>query len=356
MRVGIYAPDAGGHRLVYARLLVDAVSERGATPVLLTLQAVISSDEFEAHFGGMSVEIALVSQPPGGLTDLGSWALDMSLHRLIVPDGDGFLLDLASRRWVFPLSLTVLINRDPMLGPWIPLSAQVVSRLVKVAALALARRSRDGVRIMVLGSPMAAPTAGMVPDPVVVDVPVEGILAAVRALRSTFPSPDAYYVGLLGAISDRKCPLVVMEAVERASESVGPLGLAMIGPGSGEWLAQEPAMSERLASAGVHYHRVDRVLTNRELNQAVGAVDAVMLAYTTHVPNSTAAKARALGTRVLGAGSRDFCRYIESCGGSTVRSLTADMISTLIIDAFPLARPEPQSDDSVERFIRALLV
>jgi hypothetical protein len=354
MRVGIYAPDAGGHRLVYARLLVDAVHERGEVPVLLTLQDVPSSIEFHTHFSGVSVELYVLPERPRALWDLGVRAQSMSLGSLIVPEGDGFVVNMVRRTWRFAVNLTVLVNRDPMLGPWAPPSKEVIRRLVKAAALAVLRRRR-GARVVVLGSPMAVSDIRSVPDPVILDASVESTVSAGQALRSTFPGPAAYYVGLLGGISERKCPVVVMEAVARASEFVGPLGLAMIGPGSGEWVTEEPAMRERLERAGVAYWREDRVLTNGEMNQAVAAVDAVMLAYTTHVPNSTAAKARALGTRVLGAGSGDFCRYIESCGGSTVTSLTPGALSNLIIGAFDRPRPEPEGDDSLERFLNAML-
>ncbi len=83
----------------------------------------------------------------------------------------------------------------------------------------------------------------------------------------------------------------------------------------------------------------DRLLTNDEINVVVAAADTVIMAYSTHSPNSTLGKAYVLGTSIVAAGSRSIHRFVRNVGFDLVSPLEVNAIAENLTLAMDRAAP-----------------
>ena len=328
--------SSSGHRLVYVRLLAEHAMRNQVDVILAMPDAVRGSLEYSRHLGRMARLVEHVSiSPSASLVHLQGLAESSGARDLVIPDGDLYVAEAAYARRR-PRSrtprarTTLLIMRDPR---W-ELSASRVPRwraLAKLAALRLVQ-VRSDTRLVWLRDPGFIPRVDEeeAPDPLVLDAPREAIIGDARSYRIVHGlDRDTFWFGIVGMLTERKNVPIVAEAVRRvAFDSATPLGLALIGPTGPDATWERAALQKECESAGVRFVSDEALMSNYEMNVAVAAVDCVVVAYSTHAPNSTMSKAAGLGVRLVVAGSPPMRRFAQSVSGTRgvpldLRSLTA---------------------------------
>lgn len=297
-----------GHHLYHARLLVEAVRDRGGVPVIAAPEAVRASTEWDLHLTSVQgvLEVVTVDGRPMPLAALAELAVRSGATSVVVPDGDRLCMQLGhsigpGRGWPLPrVPVTLLVMRERGQAGGLP-----GGRLLKTAVkrlLMLSSAARPGVRVAVL-----RPTSwkGRSPfhdaiDPLTIEATDED-RARARALLDQV-RPGARWVGAFGALSLRKNLRTIGEAVLATGDLA--LGYVLLGHFDEDAVADAKAVVTLLQEAGHPVLLDDRWLTDAELDAFVGVVDCVALAYSNEGPSGLFGKSLASGTFVLAAGSR----------------------------------------------------
>lgn len=339
----IYEASSGGHFLVFVRHLVEGARTRGRRPLIAITAAVRASEEFETKLAPVvRDQDLLVLESPLSAAELPEFAAALGVDQVVVPNGDSFAYWVGWKRVAPSVKTTALVLADPYLQP---LSAKVALKRW------LLRRSVGvcGLRVRRLGSArLEGRLDDVTPDPVLVDMTgsAEDVLGEVRGWSA------GYKIFLMvGVIQEWKNPALVVRAF-RAAELEDAV-LLIAGPHSGS--VRDVVLAE-MGTTGGRVMCLDRLLSDDEINALIRESFAVVLAYSTHAPNSTAAKAAALGVRVVAAGSRQFVRNMLEIGlnpsvgrlevGSLAEAMRRAMVSRAQ-DKVPLA--------SVDDFVSSLL-
>lgn len=320
-RVLIVEPRVSGHLLVYVRLLAERSLERGDQVTLALGHDVVDSREFAFHLAALAPHVAMTAAalPLTGphLTELARAA---NADLVVVPHGDELAARLGTPLETAPeVPTRLLVMRDPRWDQGLSLVRSARSRL-KLLLLRRASRRRF-IDLVWLRGPLASTVQGElhVVDPFIADGATTDIIDAGRSLRKALPGPSAFWFGVTGAVSRRKnLDLVVAGLLEvKRSDPTADIGLAVVGPIDDDVRQMFSDGQAELERHGVHTWFEDRMLTNREMNDIVAGLDAVVLAYSTSAPNSTLGKAYVLGTAIVSAGSATFRQYTEAVGGET---------------------------------------
>ena len=134
-----------------------------------------------------------------------------------------------------------------------------------------------------------------------------------------------------------------------------PVGLAFIGPLTPEYKKLLPYMHVQAREGNIELRVLDRLLSNEEMNAAIVALDCVVMAYSTHAPNSTLGKAAALGVRLVGAGSSSIQSFVREMGYSSVCALNPSDLSASLLVALRSVPPEARTDLGSHEFCRILV-
>ena len=334
-RVLIVEPRVSGHLLVYVRLLAQRSLDRGDQVTLALCQDAFDSQEFAFHLAALapSVTIVVAVLPLTGrrLTEMARTA---NADVVVVPHGD----ELAARlgmplRSTPKISTRLLVMRDPRWdqgqGGGLAMSAK--SRLKLMLLRRASRRRR--VDLVWLRGPLAEAVPGEVHvvDPFIADGATIDIVRAGESLRETLPQPSAFWFGVTGAVSRRKnLDLVVASLLEvKQSDPTLDVGLAVVGQIDDDVQQMFLEGQATLDRYGVHTWFEDRMLSNRQMNDIVAALDAVVMAYSTSAPNSTLGKAYVLGTTIISSGSTTFQQYAEAVGGETAALDMAELADAM---------------------------
>lgn len=328
-----------GHRPVYVREIVAEAVRREIAVVLATTHEVLDDPGFTDHFGPLAESIALATVAGGiSASGLQRLAADSGCDLVIVPDALKYGLPLlfgVTRK--YPM-LRILIMNDPR---WHaghrPLASLVAG--AKLLGL-LASAARPGVELLWLRPQGTKPSRRVVIDPLLLEASIEEVEIEASRMRAVLQmDPSVFWFGVVGVLDSRKNIPMVAEALELiASESTQKVGLALLGPWASESARQS---AERcLSDPAFPLVQRDRPMTNHEMNVAVAALDCVVMAYSTNAPNSTTAKAAALGVRVAAAGSQTFRRFARVLTGSEgatleVEGLALEMRASMRRDAPP---------------------
>lgn len=348
-RVMIIESHSGGHRLYYVRLLIDAAA-RLRIPVTVSLgPGVAESTEFQLHLANVQEHFELdYHNKPLRISEAVRMAHATGCRLIVVPDGDLHLSSLALRRHS-KIDINVLLMRDPRQEPahsftrWLRLTAK--SSVVRVVA-----RRRD-TTVLTLRGPGYR---GELQESYVND-PIDPCTStqATEAISAANLSADIFWFGLVGVLSARKHPDLVIEALRAIGRK--DVGLFIAGPISESAARAVRHGVARLEEAGISVVILDRHLTNAEMNAAIAAMDCVVVAYDTHAPPSTLGKSFALGTRCVIAGSQQLQRHAEELGHGLVGPLNSASLSNLMVRALSMPAPPPRDVPVDDRFAEPLL-
>ena len=330
-----------GHLLVYVRVLASFALDRGDSVIVALSASAFESMEYGTHLQELGDRVAFVKLPerltPRAIDDL---ALEVQADRIVIPHADPIVGALALRwRRRASADLRLLIMRDPR---W-ERPATAKRRIKAMIKLLLSRRLERsvGTTVLWLREPQHAPTGKeqVAVDPFIADGTWAEIEDGSGGIRTKLNEVAAvFWFGVTGAISAHKNLPLILQAMEqlRAMSPDAAFGLAVIGPISPQSGVSEQMIRERCGDIGIPCYVDDRLLTNFEMNSVIAALEAVLMVYSTHSPNSTLGKAYVLGTRLIAAGPpsiRGFVRALDAgwesdvSGGAITLNLARALVS-----------------------------
>lgn len=338
----IFESDHRGHYLRYVAHIVAYLQANGERGVFAAPSSVYASAEFNvllAHLLDDSDRRVVVMEPT--YDELVGLALHEQASELVIPDARRYVYKprfLARPGW--QVRTRMLMMADPEDEP-ATLKCLAQRRVVSWVA----RRKR--VEFKRLTSAVAEPArADLVPDPV--DVEARHASERVQAVSSWVGSRAMYL--LPGVISYWKNPEMVVAAFLDAD--LEDACLVFCGPVQEHLRGPLRSLAQRHPDT---FLLDEGLVAEGEYNELVARAHAVVQAYSTHAPNSSSAKAVALGTSVVAAGSSRYLANLASIGGQTFTSVLEPAGLAAALRASRWAPdPEPRVLASVDDFTRAL--
>lgn len=343
-RALIVEPRSSGHLLVYVARIIGARPDLDVT--LLTTSASRSSREYEEHLGhiGADFDTFEVESVPDVKTVL-SVARRSRADVVIIPHGDTYVAPFLRSLWRRRTVRTrLLVMRDPRWERPAPPSRRVKNllKLAMVRVLSIDRR----LEVLWLREPgYVSRRRDFVIDPFIADVDID----RTRALGASIAEEAGldtgiFWFGVTGAITSRKNVDMIVGALvlARAAAPTALMGLALIGPVVDLGGRSLDELAKALYGANISLRVVDRLLSNDEMNGAVLALDCVVMAYSSHSPNSTLGKAKILGTRVVAAGPPSVQGFATMVHGALVSDLTIEKLSQSLVASMATDRPTPE--------------
>lgn len=341
----IVVPRIAGHRLSYVRLLVTRAAECGVPVELLAPRGTRESPEYDLHLGEHSSHITLNELPSFSAASLQTVFNERPGATFIFPDGDDSLPLLATRK-LRPIDSRVSVLMMRPRGQ----AARMGKRLFETVAKTLMRsiaRSAKGVEVFSL-VPSTTPSlrAGEIRDP---------IEYAPGAALLDWPRVDASvaWFGIVGAITSRKNIRLVALALAQLDAKVG-----LVVAGASEM--EEAKIAEWLAplrAAGRPVIRINRRLSDEELDTVIAAVDVAVIAHTNDGPSGIMGKADIAGKRVLAAGAPTLRRELRAnpdLGVWTKLNVVSLSRGARTILTMPSPRESNAGKGSRDMFARAL--
>ncbi|TFD17436.1 hypothetical protein E3T26_02075 [Cryobacterium sp. TMT1-21] len=234
----------------------------------------------------------------------------------VIPDGDGIALEVGrTARWSGHGELSLLIMREAAQ----PTSVPGLANLKTVLKLIVLQRARavSGVRITLLKGALWRGKSGF---PVARDpVTIEASAHHIQTIRSSWGlHEEVFWFGVLGAVSARKNLPLVAEALTKFGNP--GIGLLIAGSCDSSAMSEAQEALNALRRTGARVTLVDRLLEDWELDSAVAAVDAVVLAHSNESPSGLFGKAAAAGTRIVAGGSKSLKRDSSVIGSLAIWS------------------------------------
>lgn len=345
-------PAVSGHRLSYVRLLATEALRRGHSVHIALPEGGTTSPEFRTHIADLANDVTFETLNRFALSELAAMTIRTGAFRTVVTDGDALALELArTGRWSGSGQLSILIMRE---------NAQADSLRARMWAKNLAKKlvirraaATQNVNLAVLKS---ATWRGDARYPVAVDpVELNCTQSDIDGLRQKWGlEASTCWFGVLGAITARKnVPLIMHSLAQTTGKSAGLLIAGKIDP----LLRPEiDAAAKSLVDAGKRVVIIDRILSDIELDAAVGAVNCLLLAHSNEGPSGLLGKAACCGTRVIAAGARSLKADIEgvpALGHWT--ELDQDAIRAAMQEALPIDRGNSVLSANVDSFVRVML-
>ncbi|MGI9609181.1 MAG: hypothetical protein ACR2NL_02700, partial [Acidimicrobiia bacterium] len=353
-RIDLVIDSVEGHRPFYLRLCLLHGQSIGAT---CTVHAPGSEDDLAEH--------------DRDLLDLATWrfvsdpaSLDylsaIETDRIVLLDGDALGRSTFSRRkWRVhaPLIALSLRGQRPRWNPSLVRFAKSVARFVMTQRL----KRRPEVRVITLASSSdrVGPADDAVQDAVPIDCSpedVERFRAEVLAEAET-AGRTRFWIGIVGIINHRKNVKLVARALAAATAD-GQLrspGLLLAGPIAEDTKSEVNAAMTLLDEVGIPVVTLDRLLDDSTFDAAIGALDAVVVAYSNDGPSGVLNKAARLGTRVVAAGSPTLRSDVRDLGLGAWGKLTVDGIEGALVATASQPPPQPVEHLGVEHFGARLL-
>lgn len=328
--VAVVEADPAGHRLHYLRHLHRAAGD-GRCLVLLSAAAA-GSAEYRMHAGPMAsstVVLGDVRSRADLLSAAIARAVDSGARRLVVPDGDFYLLPLLKTMIRHPrlaLEIRVLVMRTTTVGGPERLRPATVVKPVLIQLLRLFPQ----LRILFLTDALGVVTRrrgyrGLqaVRDPALHPAGTGDDRPA------WFPPPDPaiLLVGVFGVVGARKNLPLLVEAVARTPEAVlvvgGRLELAVRAFVDTDATAQALLAHGRMVVA-------DRLLDAHEFAGALAAVDVAAVLHANDAPSGILAEACVRHTPVLVPTGGWLAQVVDATGVGTASALeVADVARAL---------------------------
>lgn len=242
---------------------------------------------------------------------------------ILVMEGDKFVAPLGLLRTAHRRDITVLIMRAPEFS-WMPNKA-AVTNWIKRAGIAISRLR--GVTIKVLAPALRAAESyeyrgySAVPDP----VDLASTPASIDRYRHDVGlDSDRVWIGVFGHISPRKNLDLVIDAVATCGAS--DFGLLVAGKVDESELTRCSSSIQKFRDAGGKIIFDSRLLSDDDLDAAIGSVSVVAIAHTSEGPSGILGKAAASGVTVAAAGALSLKEDINR--------LQAGLWSPLNVEAF----------------------
>jgi glycosyltransferase involved in cell wall biosynthesis len=358
-RILILEANPSGHRLVYVRLLVTEALGLGHEVIVGVPKAVCFSNEFAVHLNQFGQSVDYIEIPARlMIKHIKRISEEINSDRIVIPDADLLAPRLAFFGWTGRGLLTMLVMRDPRWeSPKAP--ARWAKLRLKLILLSIAAR-RPSVRLIWLREPGYRGCAGeyYACDPVILDADRVTISANALQLRKRLGlTSDVFWFGVAGCIDNRKNVPIVLEAIQLIHETglEAHIGLALLGPLDRDlsWTVDEIEKICKLSRIPLVLD--NRVMSNLEMNSAVKALDCVVMAYSTHSPNSTLGKAAALGVRIVAAGSPSIHRFVASVSDAQASLLKVADVSGNMLRALSTSAPKARTDLDARQFCKSLI-
>lgn len=328
----LFERDPSGHRITYMSMVVRYLDSVSANYTLLVSDSVLQALKtlVPAHPAGRRVRLIANHY---SLQDVFR-NCDFDRSTLVILDGDPYLIQAIRASLRHPgVSIRLLIMQDPK---WIITSfrdygpRQVARNIAKLAALNTARLFLKNLELRFLTYPRPAlgPYSippGQIEDPVLVET------LPARIPNRPHLSDAVTWLGIVGAISARKHPELLISAIEllEPEEATG-IGVALLGPTTSEVAAEIPRLRSRLSRLGIELVVDSRPRTNEQMNADVRDLDIICMLYSTSAPNSTAAKAGFYGRKILAAGPGKYREFVTLMTGAETSILQALPVATLL--------------------------
>ena len=313
MKLLIFEPEGGGHRLTYVRQMLGALEGReNIEPVLLLGEAVTRRDEYPVQIGPWEDRVRVVTRPIVPEADFAHWIAaltsaiaDEKPDRVLIPSADG----LAQKLTLSPKALagvehTDLVVHSAGFAFSSPTMKQTLKRRLSLALLGRAPGTRvrfvNGLAIDWLESRRhrLASRATVLPDPVDV-VGASDKHTSLKALGLTSDEPLLVSGGQQNA---RKGVHHLVRSFDAwVQRKQGPGRLVLVGKRDDEVRAAQDAMSPEGAERVTF---MDRYVTDEELQHALAGADVVANCSPFHVGLSNIALRAAAAERPVLAGNR----------------------------------------------------
>lgn len=345
--------DGGGHRLYHVRLLTQLALSRGHRVCVLMGDTAHRQQHIDTHLGGLRDRLELISSPGATWATVEETARRLEADVTVVAEADGYLTTLVRRGgWKGGGRLSLLVMRTN-----IPTGAGrlrwVVATVVKQVCMRLVARM-SSVQLRVLRSGLWSGRSRWEParDPV-------GFIATSADIedvqRRWSLDPDRHWYGIVGTITPNKHADLVASALA-GNGARGSCGLLLAGLLHDAVREQLPSVQAELAAGDVELRVVDELLSDTDLDAAIGAVDTLVLAYTHNGPSGTLGKALAGGTRIVAAGSpaiRDDCLAVPDAAEWV--ELDVPALAAALARSRSLPAPRPRIVATEESFAEELL-
>lgn len=345
--------DGDGHRLYHVRLVAELALRRGHRVCVLISDPDRMRSHLNTHLGSLLDRIELITAPEPTWTAVEQAALRLRADATVVAEADGFLVSIVRRGgWKGSGVLSLMVMRTNITADagrlrWL------AATLVKRVSMRLVSRM-PSVRLRVLRSGLWSGRSPWEParDPVGFVASAEDVADVTKRWSL---EPSRHWYGVVGTITQNKHVDLVASELARAT-GADTSGLLLAGLVADPVRAQLATVEAELAAAGVELRVVDELLTDTDLDAAIGAVDTLVLAYSHNGPSGTLGKALAGGTRIVAAGSaaiRDDCRAVPDAAEWV--ELSVGSLQGALERARHRPRPEPVVVATEEDFAAALL-
>lgn len=302
MTISILECNPDGHRLDYVHYIIEGHnSQSDEVPILLTTPLVVESQKWQSYekksatpwvFGNIN-----------SLIDVASTLAEMNSKKLIIPDGDKWLLEAIRLRLRKKIPETRILLLRTNFQPFkrVKSNLRTAVKLGLVAFCSLV----PGLKVFRLVPPgQAISRSRDLEDP----VQVTTSLLQHKALGVTQLQNGRDTFAIVGAIDSRKNVEALLEALPMSNR---PLNVLLAGRFSPEYLEQLNPQIEMLRGNALEIVVVNRLLTEQELDSFIALADCVVTAHTNNASSGIALKALALGTPVLAAGSKALRKLIR---------------------------------------------
>jgi hypothetical protein len=359
VEIVIVEPNPSGHRLQYVRHIALAVGDHRWA--WLSSKAAMGSAERKVHLGDLRPGATFTTSGSRRrlLKDAIQLARSVGARRVIVPDGDKYLIALISlshswRRSIPDVSVLLMRATAPSCE-----GAPAWRLRVKCAAAWIANRL-PGVRLCfltdgfgVLQSRRGYPNIAPVPDPVEVRAEPPG-----RSSRLLSLPADHLSIGILGGIGLRKNPSVLIEAAACLEKVTVVLAGRMsaevraLAAGDRSWL--------KLRSAG-RLLELDRLLTADEFDCLLKQLSAVAVLHDNDAPSGILVEAAARCTPAIVASGGWLEEIVTTLGFGLPTEVTSAGVRNRL-ESLRVRRLELESNAAraarrlgTEAFVNALL-
>lgn len=322
----IFETGHSGHVLVYIKLLVQEALKSGRDVTIYTTNEVLASAEYAEHLSSVAphVRIFILNRPDSRA--LFQVLKNVRTGTVLIPHADPLLKELIWFGFLHRehVHVRALIMRDPR---WEMKSsfARLPKLLLKLATIWLISAYISGIDILWLRGTTESGHSGeaAVVDPYISEVSVDETRRKGELFRNSHLVAADYWFVVAGSITPRKnLGLITSSLREFASgRSDRRFGLLIAGPiyDDNFDLLSEISLLEK---AGISTHIENRLLDNESLNYQIAAADALVMAYSSHSPNSTLVKARVHGVKTVVLGPRSLRDFASQVGADYVDTLS----------------------------------
>lgn len=310
-RVLIVERNPTGHRLMYVALLARAAVGQGSQVTLALSRECLRSGEFVTHLEPIREHVDVLEASFDSLSSMTRSAAALGARRVVVPDGDAFIGQavMKHRAGAQDICVTLLCMRSQSRS-----DLRAGLRLGAKNAVKRLARHRSGVEVFdLVSSATRTPGRWQVPDPVSLTAGPDDVERFRRAHRI---GTDRFWFSVIGAITPRKNPELVISALEGLGTP--NVGLLLVGRLAPELEAGVRAGVERLLALGIEVRRIPGPLDEQDFDAAVSASDCCVLAHDNEGPSGIFGKATAAGRRIVAAGAESLRLDCEMSSATTI--------------------------------------